>query len=39
MDKTFPNALAALENGGGKSGVTNLCIGGGQATAMAVELI
>ena len=31
--------LAALEARGGKRGVAALCIGGGEATAMAVELI
>ena len=31
--------LAALENHGLKRGVASLCIGGGEATAMAVELI
>ena len=30
--------LAALENGGGRRGVASLCIGGGEATAIAVEL-
>jgi acetyl-CoA C-acetyltransferase len=30
--------LAALEARGGKKGVASLCIGGGEATAMAVEL-
>jgi len=30
--------LAALEARGGKKGVATLCIGGGEATAMAVEL-
>ncbi|WP_374472773.1 acetyl-CoA C-acyltransferase [Phenylobacterium sp.] len=30
--------LAALEARGGKRGVASLCIGGGEATAMAVEL-
>jgi acetyl-CoA C-acetyltransferase len=31
--------LAALENRGGKKGVAALCIGGGEATAVAVELV
>jgi len=31
--------LAALQARGGKRGVASLCIGGGEATAMAVELI
>jgi len=31
--------LSALETTGGKRGVATLCIGGGEATAMAVELI
>ena len=31
--------LAALERTGGKRGVASLCIGGGEATAMAVELV
>ena len=31
--------LAALKDTGGKRGVASLCIGGGEATAMAVELI
>ena len=31
--------LAALQNRGGKRGLASLCIGGGEATAMAVELI
>jgi len=31
--------LAALKNRGGKRGVAGICIGGGEATAMAVELI
>ena len=30
--------LAALEERGGKKGVASLCIGGGEAVAMAVEL-
>ena len=31
--------LSALQARGGKRGVASLCIGGGEATAMAVELI
>ena len=31
--------IAALERTGGRRGVASLCIGGGEATAMAVELI
>jgi acetyl-CoA C-acetyltransferase len=31
--------LAALERTGGKRGIASLCIGGGEATAMAVELM
>ena len=31
--------IAALQNRGGKRGVASLCIGGGEATAVAVELI
>ena len=31
--------LAALENRGLKRGIASLCIGGGEATAMAVELV
>jgi acetyl-CoA C-acetyltransferase len=31
--------LAALERRGGKRGVASLCIGGGEATAIAVELV
>ncbi len=31
--------LSALEASGGKRGVASLCIGGGEATAMAVELV
>jgi acetyl-CoA C-acetyltransferase len=31
--------LSALETTGGKRGVATLCIGGGEATAMAVELV
>ena len=31
--------LAALQARGGKRGLASLCIGGGEATAMAVELV
>jgi acetyl-CoA C-acetyltransferase len=31
--------LSALEQRGGKRGIASLCIGGGEATAMAVELM
>ena len=31
--------LAALRRYGGKRGVASLCIGGGEAVAMAVELM
>ncbi|HVI99544.1 MAG TPA: acetyl-CoA C-acyltransferase [Sphingomonas sp.] len=31
--------LSALESTGGKRGLASLCIGGGEATAMAVELV
>jgi acetyl-CoA C-acetyltransferase len=31
--------IAALQNRGLKRGVASLCIGGGEATAMAVELV
>jgi acetyl-CoA C-acetyltransferase len=31
--------ISALERTGGKRGVASLCIGGGEATAMAVELV
>jgi len=31
--------LAALQRTGGKRGIASLCIGGGEATAMAVELL
>ncbi len=31
--------LSALEQTGGKKGLASLCIGGGEATAMAVELV
>ena len=31
--------IAALQNRGGKRGVASLCIGGGEATAVALELV
>jgi acetyl-CoA C-acetyltransferase len=31
--------IAALQNRGGKKGIASLCIGGGEATAVAIELI
>ena len=31
--------IAALENSGGRNGVASLCIGGGEATAVAVEMV
>src|SRR5687767_487717 len=31
--------VAALQDRGGRRGVASLCIGGGEATAMAVELV
>ena len=31
--------LGALRKYGGKRGVASLCIGGGEATAMAIELV
>jgi acetyl-CoA C-acetyltransferase len=31
--------LSALKNTGGKRGVVGICNGGGEATALAVELI
>jgi acetyl-CoA C-acetyltransferase len=31
--------IAALQNRSGKRGLASLCIGGGEATAMAVELV
>jgi acetyl-CoA C-acetyltransferase len=31
--------IAALENRGGKRGIASLCIGGGEATAVAIELV
>jgi acetyl-CoA C-acetyltransferase len=37
--RVLATLLSALENSGGKRGMASLCIGGGEATAMAVELI
>jgi len=37
--RVLATLLAALENRGLKRGVASLCIGGGEATAMAVELV
>ncbi len=37
--RVIATLLAALQARGGKKGVASLCIGGGEATAMAVELI
>ena len=31
--------IAALQARGGKRGIASLCIGGGEATAVAVELV
>ncbi|WP_419808540.1 acetyl-CoA C-acyltransferase [Sphingomonas sp.] len=31
--------IAALQNTGGRKGIASLCIGGGEATALAVELV
>ena len=31
--------IAALQNRGGKKGVASLCIGGGEATAVGIELV
>jgi acetyl-CoA C-acetyltransferase len=31
--------IHALKNGGGKRGIASLCIGGGEATAIAVEML
>ncbi|WP_426043497.1 acetyl-CoA C-acyltransferase [Caulobacter sp. DWR3-1-2] len=31
--------IAALQAGGGRKGLASLCIGGGEATAMAIELV
>ncbi|CAA9502224.1 MAG: 3-ketoacyl-CoA thiolase @ Acetyl-CoA acetyltransferase [uncultured Sphingomonadaceae bacterium] len=37
--RVLATLLSALETRGGKRGVASLCIGGGEATAMAVELV
>jgi acetyl-CoA C-acetyltransferase len=37
--RVMATLLSALETHGGKKGVASLCIGGGEATAMAVELV
>jgi len=37
--RVLTTLLSALETHGGKKGVASLCIGGGEATAMAVELV
>jgi acetyl-CoA C-acetyltransferase len=37
--RVLTTLLAALEQRGGKKGLASLCIGGGEATAMAVELV
>jgi acetyl-CoA C-acetyltransferase len=37
--RVLATLLSALETHGGKKGVASLCIGGGEATAMAVELV
>jgi acetyl-CoA C-acetyltransferase len=37
--RVLATLLAALQNRGLKRGVASLCIGGGEATAMAVELV
>jgi acetyl-CoA C-acetyltransferase len=37
--RVLATLLSALETHGGRKGVASLCIGGGEATAMAVELI
>ena len=37
--RVLATLLGALEQTGGKRGVASLCIGGGEATAMAVELV
>ena len=36
--RVLTTLLAALQARGGKKGVASLCIGGGEAVAMAVEL-
>jgi acetyl-CoA C-acetyltransferase len=37
--RVLATLLSALETHGGKKGIASLCIGGGEATAMAVELV
>jgi acetyl-CoA C-acetyltransferase len=37
--RVMATLLSALKTHGGKKGVASLCIGGGEATAVAVELI
>ncbi|HYI48247.1 MAG TPA: acetyl-CoA C-acyltransferase [Allosphingosinicella sp.] len=37
--RVLATLLSALKTHGGKKGVASLCIGGGEATAMAVELV
>jgi hypothetical protein len=37
--RCWPTLLSALQQRGGKRGLASLCIGGGEATAMAVELV
>ena len=37
--RVLATLLARARNPGGKKGVASLCIGGGEATAMAVELV
>ncbi|HEV7661339.1 MAG TPA: acetyl-CoA C-acyltransferase [Allosphingosinicella sp.] len=37
--RVLATLLSALETRGGRKGVASLCIGGGEATAMAVELV
>jgi acetyl-CoA C-acetyltransferase len=37
--RVLATLLSALQQRGGKRGLASLCIGGGEATAMAVELV
>jgi acetyl-CoA C-acetyltransferase len=37
--RVIATLLSALETTGGKRGLASLCIGGGEATAVAVEMI
>ena len=37
--RVIATLLGALQHRGGKRGVASLCIGGGEATAVAVELV